>query len=75
MGAKATKRYVKGKQLSCPICKYTQFLSRRTLLNTKSLTLFGLDWANREATNYICDNCGYIMWFMLPVTHKTGRLS
>jgi len=28
------------------------------------MTFFGLDWANKEATNYICENCGYVMWFM-----------
>lgn len=32
-------------------------------MNTSGATLFGLDWANRNADNYICEYCGHILWF------------
>lgn len=33
-------------------------------MNTKGMTFFKLDWANKEAENYICDSCGYVYWFL-----------
>jgi predicted nucleic-acid-binding Zn-ribbon protein len=54
---------IKGHKLSCPICGNTLFYARKTLLNTRGATFFGLDWANKNADNYICENCGHILWF------------
>jgi predicted RNA-binding Zn-ribbon protein involved in translation (DUF1610 family) len=54
---------VQGNKLVCPICGKTHFWTRTTLMNTRGATFLGFDWANNEAENYICDNCGYIMWF------------
>jgi len=34
-----------------------------TLMNTKGATFLGVEWANKEATNYVCEQCGYIFWF------------
>lgn len=59
----AEKVTVAGKELICPICGHNQFFSRDTQLNTTMMTFFDLDWANANATNYICDNCGYMFWF------------
>jgi len=53
-----------GKTLACPFCGGTEFTTRKTLLNTRGATFFGLDWANRYAKNYICARCGYIYWFL-----------
>ena len=52
-----------GHKLTCPICGSTQFWTRKSLLNTRGLTLMELDWANKQAVNYICATCDYIMWF------------
>ena len=41
-------------------------MKRNSLLNTRAATFFNFDWANDEATNYICAQCGYIFWFMKP---------
>ena len=27
-------------------------------MNTRGASFLGFDWANSEADNYICDNCG-----------------
>ena len=56
-----------GNKLECPVCKHNKFWSRETLMNTPGLTFFGLEWANRRAQNYICEQCGHILWFMRPV--------
>lgn len=58
------ERTVKGNRLECPVCRHKRFRTRRTLMNTPGMTFFGFDWANRTATNYICENCGYVYWFM-----------
>ena len=53
-----------GYELSCPICKGKEFSKRSSLLNTRGMTFLGLDWTNQGAINYICDTCGYILWFI-----------
>lgn len=53
-------------QLKCPICGCEEFYDRATLLNTAGMTYLGLDWANDEATNYVCRDCSYIFWFESP---------
>lgn len=56
---------VQGKKLVCPFCSHNRFYTRRTLLNTVGMTFIGLDWANKEATNFICEHCGHILWFKI----------
>ena len=52
-----------GHKLRCPICGNNKFSKRKSLLNTRFLTFFKLDWANQGAINYICNQCGHIIWF------------
>ncbi len=51
------------RRLACAVCGNQQFHERNSLLNTRVATFFKFDWANKEATNYICAQCGYIFWF------------
>jgi predicted nucleic-acid-binding Zn-ribbon protein len=61
----AAKHYqIKGHTLECPVCKNNTFWTRKTLMNTKGMTFFKVEWANKEADNYVCDNCGYVSWFI-----------
>ena len=53
-----------GYHLVCPICKHDKFWARKTLMNTPGATFFGVEWANKQADNYICNKCGYVFWFM-----------
>ena len=55
---------VHGRGLRCPHCEHDRFWSRTTLMNTKGATFFGFEWANKEAQNFVCDQCGYVMWFL-----------
>ena len=58
------QRTIKGNKLTCFVCKNDTFWERETLMNTKKLTFFKLDWLNKKAQNLICDNCGHVHWFM-----------
>ncbi|MDW7674134.1 MAG: hypothetical protein SCK28_06310 [Bacillota bacterium] len=65
MSQNEVKQYeVNGNTLICPICGYNEFWTRTTLMNTRGATFFGFDWANQEATNYVCNKCGYVLWFL-----------
>lgn len=59
-----SKHKIAGAVLECPICKHDEFWTRRTLMNTPGMTLFGLDWANKSALNYVCSSCGHVLWFI-----------
>ena len=54
---------IKGVEIKCLICKNQFFDERKIQLNTTGMTLFGLDWANKNATVLSCKNCGYMHWF------------
>ena len=55
---------VRGKPLRCPHCEHDRFWTRNTLMNTKGITFLGVEWANKAAQNYVCDQCGYVLWFL-----------
>ncbi len=54
---------IAGTKLVCMVCKHDRFWSRRSMLNTRVKTFFKLDWADKQADNYVCEKCGYIFWF------------
>lgn len=60
----AKARTISGRPLICPICANTDFWKRQTLMNTPGMTFFGIEWANRQAVNYVCNRCGYVFWFL-----------
>ena len=35
-------------------------------MNTRGASFFNFDWANQEAVNHVCDQCGYVFWFLEP---------
>lgn len=64
MAEKESQEVVKqGRQLCCTVCEHARFWSRRTLMNTRAATFFGVDWINKEAVNYVCERCGHVLWF------------
>lgn len=64
MSRQVEERSVNGNKLTCPVCGHDRFWFRTTLMNTRGATFLGFDWANKEAENYVCGQCGYVMWFM-----------
>jgi DNA-directed RNA polymerase subunit RPC12/RpoP len=59
----ATTYQIEGYPLKCPICGFDRFWTRRTLMNTAGMTFLGVEWANKQADNYVCNRCGHILWF------------
>jgi predicted nucleic-acid-binding Zn-ribbon protein len=55
---------VQGRPLKCQLCNHHEFLRREGQLNTRAASFFNLDWANTSAICFVCDNCGYIHWFL-----------
>lgn len=53
-----------GHPIICQMCKNDLFLKRKSQLNTRMASFFNLDWANKEATCYVCTECQYIHWFL-----------
>ncbi len=54
---------VEGFRVRCPICGAEVFDDGIALLNTAGMTLFGFDWANREANLLHCMRCSNVLWF------------
>ena len=55
---------VAGKRVKCSHCGNETFGQGSALLNTRALTFFNLDWANRAANLLICQTCGKVEWFL-----------
>lgn len=51
-------------ELRCSICGSFLFWERSAQMNTAVAAFFGLSWANRSATCYVCDLCGHVLWFL-----------
>jgi predicted nucleic-acid-binding Zn-ribbon protein len=61
----AEKFHYDEKAVSCPICGHDEFWKRVTAMNTRRMLFWELGWLNKNADNYVCDRCGYVMWFYL----------
>ena len=57
---------VAGKELRCTYCGGKEFEARRAVMDTRGMTFFGLSWANRGATEYVCGSCHFVMTFADP---------
>jgi rubrerythrin len=62
--SESQKVELNGKELSCKHCGYDHFLISRAQLNTSGMTLLGLDFLNKSASVFICNECGYVHWFL-----------
>ncbi len=54
------------KVVLCPHCGHDAFDAQTAVVNTRGLTLFGLDWLDMGATVLACATCGRIEWFRTP---------
>jgi len=55
---------IKEQYLNCQVCNHNRFFTRKAQLNTAGMSLMDLDWANKSANCYVCENCSYIHWFL-----------
>lgn len=56
--------FVREQQLQCAVCRYDRFWTREAQLHTAVATFFDMEWAGESAACFVCDNCGYIHWFI-----------
>ncbi len=63
----AEQVFVKGKKLKCNVCDNDKFFYRESQLNTAIASFFDLDFANKKAHCYVCENCTKIQWFLEKV--------
>jgi predicted nucleic-acid-binding Zn-ribbon protein len=64
-GKKEPKSYeVLGKVLKCQVCGHDEFSKREAQLNTAGMSFVSLDWVNASAVCFVCEQCGYIHWFL-----------
>ena len=64
---KISKQFtINGTELKCPHCAGHSFSRRSSQLNTAGMTFFDLDWMNKSAEVFVCDNCGRLEWFLEP---------
>lgn len=59
----ASYRLANGQVLKCVVCGGDQFTENAWKLQTTGMSLFDLDWANRDARCFVCVSCKYIHWF------------
>jgi hypothetical protein len=54
---------VAGRRLRCQVCEFTRFHRREAQLTTGA-SAFGQDWTNSKAECLVCEQCGYVHWFV-----------
>ena len=57
---------VAGQPLVCVVCKSAHFQHRRAQLHSALASFVNLEWLGPTADCYICENCGYVHWFIPP---------
>lgn len=64
---------VAGKILTCPHCGGQDFMESQALVNTTAMTFFKLDWLDKSASVFICQDCGRMEWFLNPGPVQEGE--
>ncbi len=62
-GTEPSEYSVAGRPVRCPHCGERKFAPGSALLNSRSRTVFNVDWADPSASILICAECGRIEWF------------
>lgn len=63
-GKDSSRFSVAGVTVRCPHCGGERFDDSAAMLNTRGLTLLGLDFANRDGYLLVCKKCTHIDWFL-----------
>lgn len=54
---------IHGRHLRCQVCDFTRFYRREAEL-TNGSAFFGQDWTNSKADCFVCEQCGFVHWFV-----------
>lgn len=63
---------LQGEGAPCPVCGFRGAVEGSAQLNTRGLTILGLDWLNRGARTESCQRCGHVRW-SAPGTDPWGE--
>jgi hypothetical protein len=63
--SEAREVVVAGHHLRCQVCDFTRFHRREAQLAAGG-SAFGQDWTNSKAECLVCEQCGYVHWFVRP---------
>ena len=58
---------ISGHRLRCQVCEFTRFHRREAQLAAGG-SAFGQDWTNSKAECLVCEQCGFVHWFVRPRT-------
>jgi hypothetical protein len=61
----AREHIVAGHPLRCQVCDFTRFHRREAQLTTGA-SAFGQDWTSPKAECLVCEQCGFVHWFVRP---------
>lgn len=61
----AREHVVAGQRLRCQVCDFTRFHRREAQLTTGA-SAFGQDWTSPKAECLVCEQCGFVHWFVRP---------
>ena len=56
---------INGLVLKCDVCGYTDFGVTDAQLNTRLLSAFHLDFLNKSAKIFVCQQCLNVQWFLI----------
>lgn len=56
--------YIGSTRLKCAVCGHARFRHRRAQLQSALASFFDVEWTAPSADCYICNNCGFVHWFM-----------
>ncbi|MEX2393433.1 MAG: hypothetical protein WD826_03025 [Actinomycetota bacterium] len=54
---------VAGHALRCQVCDFPRFYRKEAELTTGA-AFFGQDWTNSKADCFVCEQCGFVHWFV-----------
>ena len=60
-----------GKMISCSQCGNTRFHKGKAQLNTKQMTIWGLDYFDKSAKTICCTKCSFTYWFGKSLINRT----
>ena len=74
-GTEPSEYSVAGRPVRCSHCGERKFAPGSALLNSRSRTVFKVDWADPSASILICAECGRIEWFAHEPDATSGEVA
>jgi len=70
---KAVTIETKGRKFQCLVCTKDRFQTHAGKLGSMLTGMLNMEWADRPANCLICENCGFVHWFV-PTPAQKGAV-